>query len=450
MHLDLSRHINDTLARLGVGPDATLVAAVSGGADSMAMLAALSREPTLGKRTIVGHVDHALRPESAAEARFVAEACARWNIPFHLKRLTPAASPAGNLADRLRRERYAFLLGLVPPDGVLLTAHHADDQATTMLMRLIEGAALPGLAGIRERRDNIVRPLLAFTHDALVAWLREQGLSWCEDPSNAHLEKFRNRVRLRVLPRLEKERPGVAPRMARIAERLRQDDEALREMARDRLAQARFARHWVEIPLEGQTHPAVLRRMVEEVLRRHWPACAGAPLSDDVARVFELKRRVNLPGRLTLRACADLLVIEDSTGENSGGENSGRGGSLAQNIMGKNVHHASAGRKLSYQVEVAAPGTHELPRGEVRIDSLPATPMLLRPWQPGDRLAKSSRKVADELASRKLAPWRRTAWPVLARGPEVVAVAVAADAPDADKADFVFKDVLFTGLFGLK
>jgi len=192
---------------LGRTPEATerIALAVSGGPDSMAMLA-------LGAAAYPGHVvaatvDHGLRPESAGEAAMVARWCAGAGVPHETLRIAGPPGAGDNVQSWARRERYALLRRWAVDSGAiaLATAHHADDQAETFLMRAARGAGLSGLAAVRARQEIevrtsvgkdeahflfwyasllLVRPLLGWRHRELVALAQEMDLPFVEDPSN--------------------------------------------------------------------------------------------------------------------------------------------------------------------------------------------------------------------------------------------------------------------------
>lgn len=172
--------------------------AVSGGPDSLALLllAAEARPGSVEAAT----VDHGLRPESAAEAAMVADVCARIGVPHAT---LPVVLPDGNLQAEARNARYAALAAWMEQRGLaaLATAHHADDQAETLLMRLNRASGVAGLAGVRARgpvpgtRLPLVRPLLDWRRAELARTVAEAGLNAVDDPSNA-ADRF-DRVRLR-------------------------------------------------------------------------------------------------------------------------------------------------------------------------------------------------------------------------------------------------------------
>lgn len=211
----------------------SVVVAVSGGADSTALLYLLRQlVPEWDLRLTAVHVDHRLRAESAAESEHVRRLGARLGIP--VTTVAVDVERRGSLEEAARRARYAALEAEADRAGAARIAlgHTLDDQAETVLMRLLEGAGLRGLAGIPAVRGRIIRPLLDVRRRALRAALAEAGLEWIEDPSNQDPVFLRNRIRLAVLPRLHEVHGGdVAPALARVARRARQAVEALEALA---------------------------------------------------------------------------------------------------------------------------------------------------------------------------------------------------------------------------
>ena len=199
-------------------PQQRVLVAVSGGRDSMALLGLLDvLRPSLKHTLVVAHVDHGLQPNHLDMAAVVQAEAVRRGLPhvhaaIHVR-------PGADLEARAREARYAALAKLQAQtdSDVMATAHHADDQAETLLMRLARGAGPDAQAGVRRRRGTIVRPVLALTRADLAtcaAWLQ---VPWVEDPSNALTDHTRNRLRHEVLPALTAAMPDAAVGLARSA-----------------------------------------------------------------------------------------------------------------------------------------------------------------------------------------------------------------------------------------
>jgi len=229
--------------RIGLPLDGTLVLAVSGGADSMALLhgaARLVETDASHWQLTVAHLDHRLRPDSAEDASFVTDAAAALRLPSEMRRTDVAAlarAEGRSIEEAGREARYRFLDDVAPDAALIATAHTADDAVETVLLNLLRGAGLAGARGIPARRGRVVRPLLGERRAALRALLEAGGVDFRDDPSNADPAYLRNRVRGELLPLLEALRPGSVERIRRFA-RLAADDDALL----DDLAAAELAR----------------------------------------------------------------------------------------------------------------------------------------------------------------------------------------------------------------
>ncbi len=225
--------LNDLLAQLRkfhmVDPGDRVVCAVSGGADSMALLWAmyLLREK-LGISLCAAHFNHHLRgAESDRDEQFVRDFCDRFEIPLCVGEGAVTAGAKG-LEAAARDARYAFL-DTMP--GKIATAHTADDNAETVLMHLVRGTGLKGLGGIMPVGGRRIRPMLTCTRQQVLAFLEEYHISYVEDSSNAGDAFLRNRLRHHVMPLLKQENPCLAENVSRMAMELRQDEAALSELA---------------------------------------------------------------------------------------------------------------------------------------------------------------------------------------------------------------------------
>ncbi len=210
-----------------VSPGETVICAVSGGADSVALLFGmyLLREK-LGVSLEAAHFNHGLRgEESDRDEAFVRQLCDRLEIPLHLGRGRVTAGKKG-LEAAARDARYGFFESL---PGKIATAHTADDNLETVLMHLIRGTGLKGLGGIAPVRGRYIRPMLTVTRHRVEAFLEEYHLSFVTDSSNESDGFLRNRLRHHTVPLLKRENPRLAENVSRMALDLRQDEEALRE-----------------------------------------------------------------------------------------------------------------------------------------------------------------------------------------------------------------------------
>lgn len=276
-----------TILRYNMLPSGNrVIAAVSGGADSVCLLHLLMElAQQMDLHIEVAHYNHGWRGEASdGDERFVRDMASKFHLPFHVSRAeTPPAQ-----ADReqaARRARQKFFASLNRDGSRIATGHTRDDQAETVLLRLLRGAGPTGLAGIwpqldltpsgaAGRRPWLVRPLLDFTREQLRAWLRARGQPWREDASNGQLDRARNRVRHLLLPALVSDfNPALTSRLAGLAELARADELYWRRRVRryaDRIWQPsnepngwsaeRVALH--RLPL------ALRRRLLREGVRR--------------------------------------------------------------------------------------------------------------------------------------------------------------------------------------
>lgn len=219
--------------------DGPLLLAYSGGMDSTVLLHRLAAEPALRARGLRAlHVDHGLHPHSGAWAEACADNCHRLGIPLVLRRVAVVERGDG-LEAAARTARHAAFAEVLAPGELLLTAHHRDDQAETVLLRLLRGAG-DGLAAMRALRPFAAgwlwRPLLDLPREQLQTYARAHALHWLEDPSNASDRHDRNFLRHHVLPRLAERWPRAGKALARSATLLATQSDLLAGEDRRRLA----------------------------------------------------------------------------------------------------------------------------------------------------------------------------------------------------------------------
>ena len=228
----------------GVRPTPVL-AAVSGGLDSMCLLHLLStwgRERNLA--VTAAHFNHQLRETAGRDEEFVQAWCEQHEIPFVSGRgdVRAAAKREGLTIEEAARElRYAFLAEQKKVLGCtfVLTAHHADDNAETMLLNLLRGTGLRGLSGIPDSREGIVRPLLQVTRSQLEAYAKEHSIPHVEDETNEQDDAARNVLRHHVLPVLRQLNPKAVENMSRTAQLLAEDERTLERMTGQLLRHAK-------------------------------------------------------------------------------------------------------------------------------------------------------------------------------------------------------------------
>lgn len=239
---------------------------LSGGADSVALLLMLLES---GRCVEAVHVNHGLRgAASDGDEAFARTLCAEKRVPLRVYRANPPEAPGEAWA---RTVRYAFFREAMRETGAdaLVLAHHQDDQAETVLLHLLRGSGLRGLAGMATETElegmRVIRPLLGVSRAELRTFLKERGQAWHEDASNRDAKYLRNALRLEVLPRLENLSPGASQRIAATAETLREDEAALEELTECFLNEHDAGR---ALPVKAlMAQPAGLRK---RVLRAWW------------------------------------------------------------------------------------------------------------------------------------------------------------------------------------
>ncbi len=198
-----------------------VLVAVSGGGDSQVMLDVLARlAPKLGFSVFAHGVDHGLRREAGSELDLAQALAARVGVPFARTRLK--LEPGPNLQARAREARYAVLRGVAAQAGgaLIATAHHADDRAETLLLRLLRGSGPRGLAVLAPRSDDLLRPLLRAAKADVLLHLGRHGLAFAEDPSNANAAFLRVRVRRELLPLMTQLAPQIVRHLNALADAL--------------------------------------------------------------------------------------------------------------------------------------------------------------------------------------------------------------------------------------
>lgn len=215
-NIPLEKRIWNSAVEAGVlAKDDRVIVAVSGGLDSVVLLHVLRQFPL---HLEVAHVNFRLRgEESERDARFVAQLCRDAGLFFHLHEVEPGHFIGKSIQTEARRLRYAWFKELAQSGKKVALAHHADDQAETLLLQLFRGTGLKGLGGMQQKRDVFIRPLLPIRRSELVAYAKEKGLFWQEDSSNQSTKYQRNFLRLTTIPSLETKFPQLIPNLQNTA-----------------------------------------------------------------------------------------------------------------------------------------------------------------------------------------------------------------------------------------
>jgi len=289
-----------------IQPGDTVVCAVSGGADSVALLLAmyLLREK-LQVHVEAAHYNHNLRgAESERDAQFVKDLCERYDIPLYMGSGAVTAGKKG-LEAAARMARYAFLENL---PGKIATAHTADDNAETILMHMLRGTGLKGLCGIAPVRSRVIRPMLSVTREDVLAFLEEYHLSFVEDSSNETDGFLRNRLRHHVMPLLREENPRFAQSVTEMAMRLRADEKYLDLHAQTEKTADVAALRKMEKPIQSR----VLCMILEESGVAE-PSAEHIALLRDVLYADSPSAKADFPGNIKIgQLDGKLQAVTDS------------------------------------------------------------------------------------------------------------------------------------------
>lgn len=399
-----------------VMPDATCLVAVSGGPDSVALLDMLHRGVGVHGRTlVVGHVDHGISAESAAVASRVGALALQLGCKFVTETL---ALGDGASETRARNARRAALLRMADAVGAdaIVTAHHADDQAETVLLRVLRGSGPAGLAAMAPRRGRWVRPLLETPRAELVTYLDERGLTAWDDPANRDPRHLRSWLRHQVMPTLVDRLPDVVAQLlgaARRAARARTAWDAVPELipALD-LQHSECGISVAAPPLRG--YRSAVRDAIVGALGRRCGVTLGSRRLDEISHLVVAgvgSRRIRVDRCLEVELAFDRLTFLPAD---------------VLSFVPVPFEDTTAFDVGLRRVEVragAATGTVERDAWETEI--APGR-YLVRAWRPADRIrpvgGNGSRAVSTLFREARVAPSRRTEWPVVSAADDATIV----------------------------
>ncbi len=383
--------------------------AVSGGADSVALLHVLFElRERLGISLSVVHVNHRLRGvDSEADEVFVANLARELQLEFRRAEGDPRPA-GGNLEEEARELRRAFFRSLLEAGAVdrVALGHHRGDQAETVLFRLIRGAGLAGLAAMSPvSPEGFVRPLLERDRAEIEAWLRGRGLCWREDSSNADLRFSRNRIRHRHLPALRQENPRLDEALAHLALLAREDEDYWAPLI------SPLACNPLNV-LSLQAMPqALARRVIRLCCRRAKGNLRGVSF-DHLDRILQLAQdargagQVRLPGLRVIRSFDWMLF---SPGATVFAEPQ-----IRLQVIERKDHSCDSGRYVTVKSEKFSDLRPEL------ADS----PLVLRGWRLGDRYRPAGHahdlKLKVLFHRARVPSWERARWPILTLSDRIV------------------------------
>ena len=398
---------------------ARVLCAVSGGLDSMCLLDFMARQADFS--VIAAHFNHQLRGENAdRDEAFVEGLCAVRNIPF-----VSGTGDTRALAERTgmtveeaaRRLRYGFLeqTARTYRCDAILTAHHADDNAETMLLNLVRGTGSAGLAGIPPVRGNVCRPFLQITRAELAEYAAAHNVPHVEDETNGDPDAAaRNLLRQSVMPVLRQLNPRFAENMARTASILQAENEALEVQAADLADQAKVLPEGVTIPClllteapEAVAERAVLRLLAQTARHRKDLTAAHVTAVLDLARGGRTDLEVSLPYGLTARRKKYSLELTQRSARPE----------AVPIAVGQTVTFGAWTVTLAETPEGNGGWAVALPEG---------APLSVTAWRPDDRLrlpgGRGARSLKRLCAERGIPTWQRDTLPVLRIGERPAAV----------------------------
>jgi tRNA(Ile)-lysidine synthase len=424
--------IESALLRAGARRGSSILAALSGGADSVALICALlDLREHLELRIVGAHLNHRIRgAESDRDEDFVRAMCARLRIELIVERadgLDPSISTA-NLEERARDARREFLLRVadhVHADFVAL-GHHRDDQAETVLMRLMRGSGAAGMAAMAERGPGrLIRPMLSISRAEIREYLEARAIPFVEDSSNASLDILRNRIRADLLPLLEREyAPGFSGRLVELASEMRSLDELVSAIATRELDAMRVSGGALDV-----SRFVAVNRAVQAVAIRMF-------LAEQIGSLRKISRS-HVESVLH-------LVLESGPSDSIDLPGGWRAERQYNFLRLRNTHEREAG-PVRFSVPIVADGVTIVAAAGFKFEastiaasdtSMPATMsvamfdaakigdgLIARNFLEGDRIhplgMSGTRKVHDVFVDRKLPRARRERFPVITLGDEI-------------------------------
>jgi tRNA(Ile)-lysidine synthase len=382
-------------------PRTGLLVAVSGGPDSVCLLAVLDELRTSGwvpELTLhIAHVNYGLRStESDQDEEFVRELGHQLGLPVHCERVRLQHGTATSLQAEARAARYAIFEQLCRRHGLaaVATGHTADDQAETLLLWLLRGSGLKGLAGIPMTREGwVIRPLLHERRADLLDYLAARGLGYRTDSSNMKSLYQRNRIRRELLPQLHGYNPRIVETLARTSEILAEDAALLDEIERDRWSRVALQNGGGRVVLDCQQLAAFPLSLQRRLIRRAWTTLHGTSTGLTLRHVTTVLQkilagttdsRLDLPGGVCVFRKAGQMIVEDSRLRACQ-----KAIAWSEGIVLPVPGEVVLGKDRSMCADLVGsegglnPG-HQTDPWRIEIDAAQAEALVVRSWRPGD------------------------------------------------------------------
>jgi tRNA(Ile)-lysidine synthase len=387
--------------------------AVSGGADSVFLLHALRElAPRWNLTLSVVHIEHGIRGEtSVRDAEFVRRLAASFGLPFRLRSVNATAIP-GNLEQAARRIRQAFFADLIAAGTIqrIATGHTRNDQAETVLYRILRGTGLTGLSGILPvTNEGMVRPLLEIDRSEIEAWLRERNIPWREDETNQNRTYARNRLRHEILPLLRDAfNPQLDGALANFATLARDEERFWQE----EILRRNMSDGVIPLAQIEDAQPALARRLIRHAITR----AKGDLRQIDFAHVEKIRAmaegdRFQIPGLDVTRSHRQIVLAPPSDGYS------------IPLIPPTTVELPAISTRMTLQVMEKPAGSEPCATVVSELDwqrfhSTEGVPQLeLRNWRPGDRYQRVGQSKPEKLKflfqQYRVPLWERRNWPII-------------------------------------
>ncbi len=436
---DILKKIEQTISRYNMLEYGNRVlVAVSGGPDSVVLLDVLDRlKETFSLDLLVAHFDHSQRPEDdERETRFVASLAASKNLPFMTqKALSPPAKSGKSLEEEARDWRYAFLdhAGNVHGAHKIALGHNLDDQAETVIMRLLRGSGPAGLSGIPPvRNHHFIRPLIEITRQEIQDYIARHELRHITDPSNFEKHHLRNRIRLDLLPQLKTYQPRIVEILGQTANIMRDETRWMETEAEEwingHVEVFEAGGHAVPLKVFGELGEAFQNQVIRQIIKRVQGGLRRVSLRHIEAIKGLTKGKpqatLNLPGGVLVEKSYETLLFTKNRDTLENQENNG----FHHILEAPGIFNLDA---ISCTVTIEEVKTEEISPGDssspwiacfdaARIEY----PLMVRSFLPGDRFVplgmRGHKKIKDFFVDRKIPSHVRRRLPLLCQGKDPI------------------------------
>ncbi len=408
-----------------------IIVAVSGGADSICLLdllAALRNEMDIN--LIVAHFEHGLRPlEDPFETALACEYARSLNLPFETETASGIDLALSSLEEKARGLRYDFFERVrkrYNADRIAM-GHNLNDQAETLLMRLLRGSGVTGLSGIPPVRDKmIIRPLIESSREDILRYLEERQLRYAVDSSNNNDRFTRNKIRLGLIPQMLKYQPQLIEMLGRLSDHLREENSLIEtwvdEWIKNNLKKNKTDEYLVDIGSLKTLHHALIKRIIRGIVKKYHNSVYSIE-SDHVQEIFDLLYNpkpniiINLPGNLiALKQYNSLVFTNRAFGPDSYYYELKSSGETSIKEIGRTIiieDTADSPNIIDAETDVA-----------LLDKALLSYPLTVRNFRPGDRFIplgmKGHRKLKDFFIDLKIPSNIRRKIPVILKGNQVI------------------------------